>query len=286
MDQEILIGINGVSDNGSSESVTGDKLVAVDNSDYSPSFLLSKLIDSDVISVVKTGSTANPKVAFVFKDNGLMGNYKNIEKIIYTQYLNMSISFSPSVIEAGESTFVLVTCKADFNGELLNESDITNPVYPFDSMKLDNGVCSAYASLSETHTYSFSLTYKTVTKTITGTITAQYPIYFGATYLSQLSAIPSDFTKYSGKKDPNGDYAITLDGAKYVWLCIPNTMSFAYIMLNHVATQFSLQNSFSYGGTTYDAYRSDARYDAGEYLFQVDAGGDEDNKDFNYWIES
>lgn len=147
-----------------------------------------------------------------------------INNVLYTQHAHIIFTASPTIIEKGISTAINLSWQYTYNDK------ITTPA----SMKLKSGSTVLESTnqtytdtISNTKSYQVIAVNEGVTKTSsTVTVNAYYPMYFGegsGTYNQSELIITTN--KRPIASSPRGNISITFTGNKYLWLCIPSTMS-------------------------------------------------------------
>lgn len=197
--------------------------------------------NASVIYVKRKGSndidTNDPKNGYQYLIN--VGGYKgqeignaksvqevfaDINSVLYTQHAHITLTVSPTIIEKGVNTVINLSWQYTYNDK------ITTPA----SMELKSGgtvlesTNQTYTdTISNTKSYQVTAVNEGVTKTSsTITVNAYYPMYFGegsGTY--NQSELITTSNKRPIASSPRGDISITFTGGKYLWLCVPNTMS-------------------------------------------------------------
>ena len=142
----------------------------------------------------------------------------NISLVLYNQHSELNASVSPTIIELGVNTNVILTWDFKFNGVSLNPDSITIT---------ENGASistnkTITRTINDTTTYNIVAQFKGIAKSKTLKVNAYEAMYFGsANTLTDVTTL----TKQSIKDSPAGDYSIAISENQYVWWCVPNTMT-------------------------------------------------------------
>lgn len=156
--------------------------------------------------------------------NTINTKLSDINTVLYTQHAKVNLTGSPTIIEKGVSTQINLSWHYIYNDKEMTPT----------SMQLKSGD-TVLESINKTYTdtISNSKSYKVVAvnqditkESNTITVNAYYPMYFGecgATY--DKATLVTTNNKRPIASSPRGDISITFTGGKYLWLCVPNTMT-------------------------------------------------------------
>lgn len=147
-----------------------------------------------------------------------------INKVLYNQHSQVTLSGNPTIIEKGVNTKINLSWNYKFNGAE------TTPT----SMQLKSG-STILESVNKTYTdtintsksYQVTAVNEGITKTSNIiTVNAYYPMYFGeAGKTFDTTKIVTTTNKRPIASSPKGDISITFTGGQYLWLCIPSNMT-------------------------------------------------------------
>lgn len=142
----------------------------------------------------------------------------NISLVLYNQHSELSASVSPTIIELGVNTNVILTWDFKFNGISLNPDSITITENGA-SISTDKTI---NRTINDTTTYNIVAQFKGIAKSKTLKVNAYGAMYFGsADTLTDVTTL----TKQPIKDSPAGNYSIAVSENQYVWWCVPNTMT-------------------------------------------------------------
>lgn len=156
--------------------------------------------------------------------NTINTKLSDINTVLYTQHAKVNLTGSPTIIEKGVSTQINLSWHYIYNDKEMTPN----------SMQLKSGdIILESINKTYTDTISNSKSYKVVAvnQDITKesniiTVNAYYPMYFGecgANY--DKATLITINNKRPIASSPRGDISITFTGGKYLWLCVPNTMT-------------------------------------------------------------
>ena len=180
------------------------------------------------------------------------GILNDISLVLYNQHSELNASISPTIIELGVNTNVVLTWDFKFNGISLNPDSIAiteNGV----SISTDKTITR---TISNTTTYNIVAQFRGITKTKTLEVNAYKAMYFGsADTLTDVTTL----TKQPIAASPTGNYSIAVSENQYVWWCIPNTMTINSIKSG--GFEVSIEAPITIGN--YKCYRTTNRLKAG-----------------------
>lgn len=149
----------------------------------------------------------------------------DINQILFTQYTALSMSRTPASFEKGVETEVTLNWSTKFNNKEI-EPDSLEVKKGNEVLTSDKTLKTIKDSVTNTQAYSMTAVIKGITKTASVTVSAYYPMYFGASAKNALeSADILAMTKQPIKSSPAGNATVEVGANEYLWLCVPSTMS-------------------------------------------------------------
>lgn len=156
--------------------------------------------------------------------NTINTKLSDINTVLYTQHAKVNLAVNPTIIEKGVNTQINLTWQY-----IYNDKEITPT-----SMQLKSGdIILESVNKTYTDTINNSKSYKAVAinqgitkESNVVTVNAYYPMYFGEceTVYDKATLITTN-NKRPIASSPRGDVSITFTGGKYLWLCVPSTMT-------------------------------------------------------------
>lgn len=201
------------------------------------------------------------------KISGIDSKLANINKVLYNQHSKVILDGKPSIIEKGINTQITMSWRYIYNDE---------EVTP-ESMQLKSGsnvlesTNKKYTdTISDSKSYQVVAVNQGITKySNTFTVNAYYPMYFGEGGESfDKTSIITASNKRPISYSPNGDVSITFTGGKYLWLCVPNTMSVNKVTSGGFAVPMEAPTNETVNGT-YKCYRSTDTINKGTVKFTI-----------------
>lgn len=192
----------------------------------------------------------------VEKSNSLDWNLSDIDDKVNP--LTLSIT-GGKLCEKGTSQYITVSWTL-LKGDAVVTADSTTindqPV---------TGTSKQFTGVTQTTTYTVAATKDG--KTVQGSTTATFvaPMYFGFATAAQASELTiTSLVKQAIKTSPNGTYSLTNDtDGKYLWLCVPSTMTINKVTSSGFAVPMEEQQSGSTSVDTYKCYRSSSAINQG-----------------------
>lgn len=156
------------------------------------------------------------------------------------------------VVEKGTSQTITVFWTLKRGTEVVTADSVTV------NGEAASGTSKQFTGVTQTTTYTVRATKDG--KTVQGSTTATFvaPMYFGFATAAQASELTiTSLVKQAIKTSPNGTYNLTNDtDGKYLWLCIPSTMTINKVTSSGFAVPMEAQQSGSTSVDTYKCYRS------------------------------
>ncbi len=201
------------------------------------------------------------------KFDDLNTEISDINKVLYTQHSEVILSCSPTIIEKGISTKITLSWKYLFNSE---ETTPTSMQLKSGSTILESDNKSYTDNITNNKSYYVLAINGGIPKNSnTITVNAYYPMYFGEGGSSfDKNELITTTNKRPIASSPNGNINITFTGNKYLWLCVPSSMS-----VNKVTSSgFSVPMESPITQTineSYKCYRSTDTINAGTVNFVI-----------------
>lgn len=201
------------------------------------------------------------------KFNTVNNKLSDINKVLYNQHSQVTLSGSPTIIEKGINTKINLSWNYKYNGVE------TIPT----SMQLKSGntvlesVNKTYTdTISTSKTYQVTAVNEGITKTSNiVTVSAYYPMYFGeGSEIFDRTSIITASNKRPIASDPRGDVSITFTGGQYLWLCVPNEMSINKVTSSGFAVPMEEPVSQTIN-ESYKCYRSTDTINEGTVNFTI-----------------
>lgn len=158
------------------------------------------------------------------KFNTVNDKLSDINKVLYNQHSQVTLSGSPTIIEKGINTKINLSWNYKYNGVEVTPT----------SMQLKSGntvlesVNKTYTdTISTSKTYQVTAVNEGITKTSNiVAVSAYYPMYFGeGSEVFDRTSIITASNKRPIASNPRGDVSITFTGGQYLWLCVPSEMN-------------------------------------------------------------
>lgn len=190
-----------------------------------------------------------------------------INKVLYTQHSQVSLSGSPTTIEKGISTKISLSWKYIYNGE---ETTPTSMELKSGSTVLESVNKTYTDTISTSKSYQVTAVNEGITKTSnTITVNAYYPMYFGeGADTFDRTGIITAANKRPIASNPRGDVSIAFTGGHYLWLCIPNDMTINKVTSSGFAVPMEEPVNQTVN-ETYKCYRSVDIINAGTVNFTI-----------------
>lgn len=176
-----------------------------------------------------------------------------------------------SVVFAGEQNTINLRATASINATSISITggNISQPITG--SGKTLTGTDTITPSQIGTTAYNAAFVIAGQQRTATASITAVYPIYYGAG-MAQGDVLDVAACKASARTSPKGTYNVTVSGsAKYIWFFIPDNMGqITSAKMN--GFDFPLQtlaNVTDAEGVTYKVYRTPNTQEVGIYPISI-----------------
>lgn len=201
------------------------------------------------------------------KISGIDAKLLEINKVLYNQHSQVTLSGSPITIEKGVNTKINLSWNYEYNGEE------TTPT----SMQLKSGntvlesVNKTYTdTISTSKTYQVTAVNEGITKTSnTVTVGAYYSMYFGeGSEVFDRTSVITASNKRPIASNPRGDVSITFTGGKYLWLCVPDEMSINKVTSSGFAVPMEEPVNQTIN-ETYKCYRSTDTINKGTVNFTI-----------------
>lgn len=161
------------------------------------------------------------------KDAEHTAKINQLEAIVYP--LEMTFKCNPTIVDAS-STNVHTTINYSITRKgvavtptALNISQINSSLSLDLPLNASGSRDMSLPNVAQVNTFKLTATAEGLTTSATATVEAVYPMYFGFstdTTITDTNIITTTFTKQALKAYPNGDYTLTNDATKYMWLCI------------------------------------------------------------------
>lgn len=178
-----------------------------------------------------------------------------LEKVVFP--LNVTLSVSPTIVEAGVSTEVTINWNATLKGQSINDvADFT-----LNSTSV-NGTTSKTETITDatptTKTYTLVTSYNGRSNTSKVNLSVVGAMYFGFDAADTVSSLNiTSLGKQSLKTSPNGIYTLqNPTSGNYMWLCVPNNMNINRVTLNGFDVPMEAAATKAVGDITYKCYRS------------------------------
>lgn len=172
--------------------------------------------------------------------------------------LNITVT-GGKVVEKGTSQTITVSWTLKRGTEVVTADSVTV------NGEAASGTSKQFTGVTQTTTYTVRATKDG--KTVQGSTTATFvaPMYFGFATAAQASELTiTSLVKQAIKTSPNGTYNLTNDtDGKYLWLCVPNTMTINKVTSSGFAVPMEAQQSGSTSVDTYKCYRSSSAINQG-----------------------
>lgn len=191
-----------------------------------------------------------------------------LEKVVFP--LNVSLSVSPTIVEAGTPTEVTINWNATLKGQPIN--DVADFTLNSTSVK---GTTSKKETITDTtpttKTYTLITSYNGRSNTSKVNLSVVGAMYFGFDAADNVSNLTINaLGKQNLKTTPNGTYTLTnsTDG-HYLWLCVPDTMTINKVTLNGFDVPMEAQQGKTTSLGNYKCYRNSNALVAGTYTFVI-----------------
>lgn len=190
-----------------------------------------------------------------------------INQILFTQYTSLTMSRTPTLFEKGVSTQVTLNWSTKFNNQEI-EPDSISVKKGSQVLTSDKTLKTIKDSISDTQVYSMTAVIKGITKTASVTVSAYYPMYFGASIKDSL--VSSDIlslTKQPIKASPSGNVTIEVEDNEYIWLCVPSNMTINSVKSGGFDVPMAAPITVVVNGKgNYKCYRSANKFVAGTFV--------------------
>lgn len=178
-----------------------------------------------------------------------------LEKVVFP--LNVTLSVSPTIVEAGASTEVTINWNATLKGQPIN--NVANFTLNDTSV---NGTTSKTETITDTtpttKTYTLVTSYNGRSNTSKANLSVVGAMYFGFDAADNVSNLTINaLGKQNLKTTANGTYTLQNSvSGHYMWLCVPNNMSINRVTLNGFDVPMEAVATKTLGSITYKCYRS------------------------------
>lgn len=184
--------------------------------------------------------------------------------------LGVTLSVSPTIVEAGTSTEVTISWGATLRGQSIN--DVADFILNGASVK---GTTSKKETITDTvpttKTYALATIYegrRNITMVILSVVGAMYFGFNAANAVGSLDV--TSLGKQSLKASPTGTYTLqnSTDG-HYMWLCVPNKMNISKVTMGGFDVPMKAAATKAVGAITYKCYRSNNALLNGSYTILI-----------------
>lgn len=215
----------------------------------------------------KVDSLEELKVVLYDQVQSLTEDVNEINQILFTQYTSLTMSRTPTLFEKGVSTQVILNWSTKFNNQEI-EPDSISVKKGSQVLTSDKTLKTIKDSISDTQVYSMMAVIKGITKTASVTVSAYYPMYFGASIKDSL--VSSDIlslTKQPIKASPSGNVTIEVEDNEYIWLCVPSNMTINSVKSGGFDVPMAAPVTVAVNGKgNYKCYRSANKFVAGTFV--------------------
>lgn len=215
----------------------------------------------------KVDSLEELKVVLYDQVQSLTEDVNEINQILFTQYTSLTMSRTPTLFEKGVSTQVTLNWSTKFNNQEI-EPDSISVKKGSQVLTSDKTLKTIKDSISDTQVYSMTAVIKGITKTASVTVSAYYPMYFGASIKDSL--VSSDIlslTKQPIKASPSGNVTIEVEDNEYIWLCVPSNMTINSVKSGGFDVPMAAPITAVVNGKgNYKCYRSANKFVAGTFV--------------------
>lgn len=198
----------------------------------------------------------------------LQESVSEIDKAVFP--LGVTLSVSPTIVEAGTSTEVTISWGATLKGQSIN--DAANFTLNDTSVK---GTTSKKETITDTAPTTKIYTLVTSYEGRSNTSKVNLPIvgamYFGFNAANAVGSLDiTSLGKESLKTSPNGTYTLqnSTDG-HYMWLCVPNNMNISKVTMSGFDVPMEAAATKAVGDITYKCYRSSNALLNGSYTILI-----------------
>lgn len=200
------------------------------------------------------------------KFNQVDSSISEINKVLYTQHAQVTLSVSPTIIEKGVNKTINLSWKYLYNSQ---ETTPDQLYLVSNGTTLESSKKTYNDTINDTNSYYVVSVNKGITKNSnTITVNAYYPMYFGEGSSTYSSSIIKDSNKRPIASSPNGSVNITFTGKNYLWLCVPNNMTVNKVTSNGFGVPMESPVTQTVNGT-YKCYRSTDTINAGTVNFVI-----------------
>lgn len=175
----------------------------------------------------------------------------------------VSLSASPSLVYIGEQNAISLSASTDTTAESIeiNGGNISSPV----SGSGESLDASDSITPTGNTTYTATFVIAGITKTATKTVTAVYPIYYGAGADTDAATSVASI-----RTSPAGTYNVTVEtDGSYIYFLVPSTMTINGATMNGFDFPLDAAESITKDGVAYKAYRSSNSIDAGTHSITI-----------------
>lgn len=158
------------------------------------------------------------------KFNTVNNKLSDINKVLYNQHSQVTLSGNPTIIEKGINTKINLSWNYKYNGV---ETIPTSMQLKSGNIVLESVNKTYTDTISTSKTYQVTAINEGITKTSNVvTVSAYYPMYFGeGSEVFDRTSIITASNKRPIASNPRGNISITFTGGQYLWLCVPNEMN-------------------------------------------------------------
>lgn len=191
-----------------------------------------------------------------------------LDKVVFP--LAVTLSVSPTIVEAGASTEVTISWSAMLKGQSIN--DVADFTLNDTSVK---GTTSKKETITDatptTKTYALVTSYDNRSNTSKVNLSVVGAMYFGFNAADAVGTLDiTSLGKQSLKTSPNGTHTLqnSIDG-HYMWLCVPNNMNINRVTLNGFDVPVETADTKEVGSIIYKCYRSSNALTNGSYTIII-----------------
>ena len=213
-------------------------------------------ISAGIVQTTGTGENVVMSQKAVTENlNLLKSDITELDRTVFP--LNVSLSVSPTIVEAGISTEVTINWNATLKGQPIN--DVADFTLNSTSVK---GTTSKKETITDTtpttKTYTLITSFNGRSNTSKANLSVVGAMYFGFDAADNVSNLTINaLGKQNLKTTANGTYTLqNSTNGHYMWLCIPNNMNINRVTLNGFDVPMEEAATKAVGDITYKCYRS------------------------------
>ena len=226
-------------------------------------------ISAGIVQTTGTGENVVMSQKAVTENlNLLKSDITELDRTVFP--LNVSLSVSPTIVEAGTSTEVTINWNATLKGQAIN--DVADFTLNSTSVK---GTTSKKETITDTtpttKTYTLITSYNGRSNTSKANLSVVGAMYFGFDAADNVSNLTINaLGKQNLKTTANGTYTLqNSTNGHYMWLCIPNNMNINRVTLNGFDVPMEAAATKTVGDITYKCYRSSNALVNGSYTIII-----------------